>query len=88
MKVTKYYCDHCGEEKNQNDLMNLAIGVQEGDIFNYYIRPKKELLLCEKCLKKVGIAIEDEKGKTIPNPDIKDRLFDIMVELISTINQE
>ena len=86
MQVTKYYCDKCKKEVGSNtDLKQLAICERSASSYSWC--EKLELSLCSSCCEKLGLikrVIKD--GKIVEETqDIKDKWFDVMVELIEEL---
>ena len=85
-KIEMYKCDKCGAtSKDQMELIFIGRGRSFYD--RYANNNLAEYMLCEKCLEKIGAIKRVVKGDEIVNEpqDIKDRLYDIVVELLNEI---
>ena len=86
MNVTKYYCDKCSSEvKEYNDLLKFSIRLES------YQRPIEcpTMALCSSCAMKVGVKFIPTPKKELTDTqtkDIRERLFDIMQEIVSMTN--
>ncbi len=90
MKEERFFCDKCKELVfAQSDLKSFQIecGYTSLSGLKVYVQYK----LCLDCAEKIG-AIErfvlNDKPIVQPVPDLKDRLFDIMAELVAHFKEE
>ena len=83
MQETHYFCDKCKKEVGKADGLS-DIEIKSGHHYSgrsIWIRYS----LCVDCEEKIGIIKKVVKAdKIVPEPqDIKDRLFDIVAELVA-----
>lgn len=92
MKKETYYCDKCKTQvDNADDLQRVV--VMWGDYRNlseYSYSDRIEMELCVPCQVKVGMIRQViEKNKLVNEPqDLKERLFDVMADLVHEIHGE
>ena len=85
MIQTKYFCDKCEKEvPKYEDLLKFGIRVES------YQRPIETptFAICHECALKVNVKwiIPPKDFKQEESKDIRDRLFDIMYELVNLHN--
>jgi len=88
MEQRKYFCDKCKKEvKNRDDLMTIEIGWRRSSGSSYNFIHDIKLDLCDLCLEKLGMIKRVIDGDNIKNEpqDIKDRLYDLAVDLCEEI---
>jgi len=97
-QYTTLKCDKCNKEAlvDSEEVKNNPFETMEVKFsspyskayYNYnYNKGSITLLLCQDCLKKVGI-IRRKKDATPPPESISDKLYDIVAEIISDIIPE
>lgn len=80
---TIYFCDKCAKEVlTYNELLKFNINLE-----GYQLRINStNYSLCEDCAKKVGVSFFPKEEPSISQDnqkDIKERLFEIMRELVA-----
>ena len=93
MRKELFYCDKCNKEVgNQYDLMDVSI---EAKLYLQQktrdIREYLRLEICQACADKVGLIKKVVKNDEIvpeKNPDIKDKLFEVIAELVAELVEE
>ncbi len=94
MQVNIKICDRCKketrEDKNREDhkrgfeKITLMFGGCDNISYNYKIN-EREYLLCEECLKKIGIVRIEKKESEKNTQSIQDRLYDIIADIVGDI---
>ena len=82
MQQVIYSCDKCKKKvEEKEDLQWIAIGFNDRG-YDFY--PNIKLELCNSCAEKIGLIKRVIKQDKIINEkqDLKDRLYDIAVDLI------
>lgn len=86
MRTEHYFCDKCKTEvANSKMITKFTIGV--GSLFSGpYERFKsyRDIELCPACAEKVGVIVKEEKPVE-HSPELSDRLYEIMQELVQEI---
>ena len=90
MKKETYFCDKCKKQvEKKTDLSSVAIGTERTYVDSNYFIPTKQFDLCDLCCAKLGIIKQVlTEGKLVNEPqDIKDRLYDIFVDLVNECHE-
>jgi protein-arginine kinase activator protein McsA len=89
MKTIVYVCDKCRQPKQRNELaeLNAYLTIPEGFAKTQYstrIAPKESKHICKECLQSFAMFKESTEEKPViqPEQEIKDRLFDIMQDIL------
>ena len=96
MEKTHYFCDKCKKEvPERKDLKGLTIKFDKfyessSGMGCYTLhRHEQTLSLCHECTTPLGLTTNDKDGKpeTNQDPTIKDKLYDIFVQIIQEEQQ-
>lgn len=84
MKQTKVICDLCKKEVivNYFDDSNFKTVTLEFGQYN-----KRRYDLCPDCLTKHGLIDTKNKEKPIPDNSIQEKLFEIIAEIVSQVQE-
>ena len=90
MKREIYSCDICEKAKDHKELYQIDIDVKNQYPYTNRSVHNKRYDVCSACAVKVGFVRQVIKDNKIENEkvDIKDRLFDIVTEIVSGIIQD
>ena len=86
------YCDKCKKKVDEPaDLMDITIEAKLHRLNTSSIRNYLRLEICQACADKVGLIKKVVKNDEIvpeKNPDVKDRLYEIIAGLVAEIVEE
>ena len=90
MKTEYYFCDKCKKEVTESKELQ-CVTIYKGDWSPYverYCAVYKKFDLCADCCALVGAVkkVNPETKEEEP-PTLQDRLFDIVAELVATVNK-
>lgn len=79
--VAKKICDRCGKHSEESVSLYTIKGFRTIKIeLGQY--NTKEILVCDDCLKKVGL-LEEEKPKKLTEENSVEKVFDLLAEIIA-----
>ncbi len=93
MREERFFCDRCKQQVPRQDALKLVVirYNRPDDDGDWAAQDEVGYDLCFNCAEKLG-AVKQFKKKdepiVKPVPDLKDRLFDIIVELVNFRKEE
>jgi hypothetical protein len=84
MRTEIYHCDQCEKETQENNIRRINI---EFELDRFGKRLYNNIEICNFCAEKVGFTKKIIKDDKIVEEvqDVKDRLFDVVAEIIQEI---
>jgi len=92
MREEIFYCDKCKQKvKNSSELKTISFGFGDFNGYGSSLRVITRYDLCTTCrekLKLVERVIKADKIEERDTPDLKDKLYDVMCQLVQDLGYQ